>query len=326
MKNIVLKTILLKVLTGSIFALHGKIVFYDGTYVVGKIKQVDEATVKIVPIGLDTPEGVLVGNIDSLKMENGMVPVINSAVKYFYNNGEFVANDNDWMDEYGDFEYDEYTTLQEEYKYEKTQKTPQNYYQISISGGMPLLYSASLTEDQTTTPDNEKADGTTETFVEKLYVNLGGSVQLPYYQIGTFDISPGFRLMTFGFENSSVGAWKCFQLAGFASIDFKPIFYFLPENMHISAEAGLSYSLAYDFDNTEPYWPDAVQGEEGETYGGVGMNVGGSIDYWMQEIPLAFKLFGNLYAIPQPPPYQTKKSAYVSFGMSISVILKRHKK
>ena len=36
-----------------------------------------------MPIGLDTPEGVLVGNIDSLRMENGMVPVVNSAVKYY---------------------------------------------------------------------------------------------------------------------------------------------------------------------------------------------------------------------------------------------------
>ena len=33
-----------------------------------------------------------------------MIPVINSAVKYFYQNGEFLANDSDWMDEYDDFE------------------------------------------------------------------------------------------------------------------------------------------------------------------------------------------------------------------------------
>ena len=83
----------MQLLSGFIFAIHGKIVFYDGTYVVGKVTKVDEATVYIVPIGLDTPEGVLVGNIDSLKMENGMVPIINSAVKYFYDNGEFLAND-----------------------------------------------------------------------------------------------------------------------------------------------------------------------------------------------------------------------------------------
>ncbi len=305
---------LIQALISSIFALHGKIVFYDGTYVVGKIKQVDESSVHIVPIGLDTPEGVLVGNIDSLKMENGMVPIVNSAVKYLYSNGEFVSNDNDWMDEYGDFKYDDYSALQEEYKYEETKKTPQNYYQISISGGFPLLYAASLTEDQTTTAKGTK---------EKLYLNVAGSMQLPFYQIGAFDVSPGFRLMTYGFENSTNGSWKCIQLAGFASIDFKPIFYFLPDNLHLSAEAGLSYSLAYDFDQ-EVYWPDATPALPGQTYGGVGMNLGGSIDYWMSDLPLAFKLFGKLYAIPQPPPWIDKKTAFISFGISASVILKRH--
>ena len=92
MKSII-KALVIPLFTGVVFALHGKIVFYDGTYVVGKVTKVDEATVYIVPIGLDTSEGVLVGNIDSLKMENGMVPVMNSAVKYFYQNGEFLAND-----------------------------------------------------------------------------------------------------------------------------------------------------------------------------------------------------------------------------------------
>ena len=86
MKNIFLKLILLIFTIEGLSALHGKIVFYDGTYVVGKVTKVDEASVYIVPIGLDTPEGVLVGNIDSLRMENGMVPVVNSAVKYFYDN------------------------------------------------------------------------------------------------------------------------------------------------------------------------------------------------------------------------------------------------
>ena len=106
MRNII-KALIIPLLTGVVYCLHGKIVFYDGTYVVGKVTKVDEATVYIIPIGLDTAEGVLVGNIDSLKMENGMAPVINSAVKYFYQNGEFLANDDDWMDEYDDFKYDD---------------------------------------------------------------------------------------------------------------------------------------------------------------------------------------------------------------------------
>ena len=85
------KLIILPLFVGFLFGLHGKITFFDGTYVVGRVTKVDESTVYIVPMGLDTAEGVLVGNIDTLKMENGMVPVINSAVKYFYQNGEFLA-------------------------------------------------------------------------------------------------------------------------------------------------------------------------------------------------------------------------------------------
>ena len=146
MKNI-LKGLVLPLLPGVVFALHGKIVFYDGTYVVGKVTKVDEAVVYIVPIGLDTPEGVLVGNIDSLKIENGMVPVVNSAVKYFYQNGEFLANDSDWMDEYDDFQYDDYAMLQTEYKYESIKKTHQQYYQVSAFGGLPVSAAVSLQEE-----------------------------------------------------------------------------------------------------------------------------------------------------------------------------------
>ena len=79
------------------FGLHGKIVFYDGTYVIGKVTKVDESSVYIIPVGLDTPQGILVGNIDSLNMENGMVPVLNSNVEYFYQGGAFTPNNDDWM-------------------------------------------------------------------------------------------------------------------------------------------------------------------------------------------------------------------------------------
>ena len=78
------KGIIFSLFLSVAFGLHGKIVFYDGTYLLGKVTKVDESSVYIIPVGLDTPEGVLVGNIDSLNMENGMVPVLNSAVQYFY--------------------------------------------------------------------------------------------------------------------------------------------------------------------------------------------------------------------------------------------------
>ena len=314
MKNII-RALIIQLLVGTIFALHGKIVFYDGTYVVGKITKVDESTVYIVPIGLDTPEGVLTGNIDSLKMENGMVPVINSAVKYFYENGEFLANEDDWMDEYGDFQYDDYALIQEEYKYEESKKTPQQYYQVSLSGGLPILAATSLKEHEAYSGPKEK-----------LYFNFSGSLQLPYYPIGALDVSPGMRFMTFGWENSYNGQWKCLQLATFASIDFKPIFYFLPKGIHTSLDVGLSYNMAFDSDqDSSGYFGSTVQPAlPGQEYGGVGFNIGGSLDYWLDELPIAVRLYGHSYFIPQAPPFPELKTMFGSIGLSIVIVLKRH--
>ena len=287
MKNIV-KAMIMPLLSGVLFALHGKIVFFDGTYVVGKITKVDEATVHIIPVGLDTPEGVLVGNIDSLKMENGMIPVVNSAVKYFYQNGEFISNDDDWMDEFEDFKYDDFALIQDEYKYEGSKKTPQQYYQVSVSMGLPVIAAASMKE-----PDTYGGSP------EKIYANLGASFQFPYYPIGAFDISPGGRLMYYGWENSYNGQWKCIQAAAFASVDFKPIFYFLPKRIHTSLDIGLSYNIAFDSDqDTSGFFEGTIQPAlPGQEYGGLGYNIGGSIDYWLEDLPIAFRIFGNGFKI-----------------------------
>ena len=230
MKSII-KALTIPLLTGLAFALHGKIIFYDGTYVIGKITKVDQSVVYIIPIGLDTSEGVLVGNVDSLKLENGMTPVINSSVKYFYQNGEFVANDNDWMDEFDDFKYNDYAIMQEEYKYEETKKTHQQYYQVSAFGGIPIMTAVSLQED----------DGSF-----KMTPNLGFTAQFPYYPVGALDISPGLKFMTYSFEASFQGLVQAIQLSPFASFDFKPILFFIPENIHLSLDAGLSFNIGYD--------------------------------------------------------------------------------
>ena len=319
MKN-TLKAIIIQLLTGVIFAIHGKIVFYDGTYVVGKVTKVDEAAVYIVPIGLDTSEGVLVGNIDSLKMENGMVPVINSAVKYFYSNGEFLANNDDWMDEYDDFEYDDFAQIQEDYKYEGSKKSSQQYYHVSASAGIPVFAALSLKEDERSGYYGQ----------EKIYSNLSASFQLPYYPFGALDISPGIRFMNFGWENSNNGIWKCVQAVAFASVDFKPIFYFLPQGLHTSLDVGLSYNIAFDSDQDTTaggYFYETVQPAlPGQKYGGLGYNVGGSLDYWLKDLPIAIRLYGNGYFIPQAPPWPDLKTMFASVGMSVVVVLKRHSK
>ena len=48
-KNILIGFIFF-VCLGNLFALHGKIVFYDGTYVLGKVVKVDESSVYIIPV------------------------------------------------------------------------------------------------------------------------------------------------------------------------------------------------------------------------------------------------------------------------------------
>ena len=308
MKNII--KAIIPLLSGVVFGFHGKIVFYDGTYVVGKVTKVDEATVNIVPIGLDTAEGILVGNIDSLKMENGMIPVINSAVKYFYQNGEFLANDDDWMDEYDNFQYDDYAILQEEYQYEGSKKTHQQYYQVSAFGGLPISAAVSLKE--------EKWDMENDP-------NFGATIQFPYYPIGALDISPGLRLMTFSYEASHQGRVQAIQLGTSASFDFKPVFYFLPPAIHTSVDFAINYNFAYDLDQNIINFPN-VEAEAlvgSPTYAGFGVNIGGSIDYWLKDLPIAFKFFSQANIIPQAPPFTDVSTMFTNIGVSIVVVLKK---
>ena len=170
------------------------------------------------------------------------------------------------MDEYNDFEYDDFALLQEEYKYEGSKRTSQQYYQISLSGGLPVFSAASLKE-------NEKYVGPEE----KIYPNLTGSIQFPYFQLGAVDTSPGFRLMNYGFENSTNGQWEmsssgCVQ----ASFDFKPVFTFFP-TIFTYAEFGLSYNIAFGILIKIQYQvilAETVQpAKPGQKYGGLGLTL-----------------------------------------------------
>ena len=94
------------------------------------------------------------------------------------------------------FQYDDYAILQEEYKYEGSKKTHQQYYQVSAFGGLPFL-AAIITEENGTF---------------KLTPNFGATIQFPYYPIGALDISPGFRLMSFSYEASHQGSVQAGKL------------------------------------------------------------------------------------------------------------------
>ena len=215
---------------GMLFGLHGKIVFYDGTYVLGKVTKVDESSVYIIPVGLDTPEGVLVGNIDSLNMENGMVPVLNSNVEYFYQGGTFTPNNDDWMADASQKDYYEYIDLEEEFQAINDPKKHWNYFNFSLIGGIPLFVANSL-------KDVESGQ------MAKMGPNVGVNLQFPYYPLGPVDISPGLKFMTFSYDVNHLGSLKALQIGAFANIDLRPILYFFPENLHLTLDGGVNSTL-----------------------------------------------------------------------------------
>ena len=302
------KLIIIPLFVGYLFGLHGKITFFDGTYVVGRVTKVDESTVYIIPMGLDTAEGILVGNIDTLKMENGLVPVVSSAVKYFYEKGEFLANNDDWMDEFDDFQYDDYTTQKEEYKYEESKKPSTAYNSVTAYGGMPFAM-ASLQDSAKTT---------------KLAPTLGIGIQAPYFPVGAVDISPGFKIMTYGFDNPDMGIVNAIQLGGNMSVDFKPVFFFLPEALHLCIDIGVNYNIA---SKNEPsvFAKSHKNWDEEPTYGGIGFSTGASMDYWFADIPLALRLFGNTNIIPQGEPFPELKTGFMNVGAMLIVVMKRQR-
>ena len=161
---------------------------------------------------------------------------------------------------------------------------------------------------------------------KKSYTSIKWVITITILSYRCSDISPGMRFMTFGWENSYNGQWKCLQLATFASIDFKPVFYFLPKGIHTSLDVGLSYNIAFDSDqDSGGYFDGTVQPAlPGQEYGGVGFNLGGSLDYWLDELPIAVRLYGQSYFIPQAPPFPELKTMFGSIGLSVVVILRRH--
>ena len=306
---------------GNLFALHGKIVFYDGTYVLGKVVKVDESSVYIIPVGLDTPEGVLVGNIDSLNMENGMVPVLNSNVEYFYQGGTFTPNNDDWMASASQKDYHEHIDLEEEFQAINDPKKHWNYFNFSLIGGIPLFVANSLKEVESSPRSGQMAE---------MGPNLGLNIQFPYYPAGPVDISPGLRFMTFSYKANHLGSLKALQIGAFANINLRPILYFLPENLHLTLDGGVNFNLATDLDQDLFTYnidlPIGLTDLNDEKYAGPGIHFGSSLDYYLSKIPIAFKLFFNANVVPQTPPFTSTFTYFGNVGLSMVLILKRNTK
>ena len=179
------------------------------------------------------------------------------------------------LDEHDDFQYDDYAMLHESIK-----KTHQQYYQVSAFGGLPVSAAVSLQEENGTF---------------KMTPNFGASIQWPYIPIGALDVSPGLRIMNFSYEASHQGKVQALQLGAGANFDFKPVLYFLPSAVHISFDLAFNYNIAYDLDQNLINYPNVeTETQIGTpTYNGLGMNMGASIDYWIESLPIAFKLFGQ---------------------------------
>ena len=54
--------------------------------------------------------------------------------------------------------------------------------------------------------------------------------------------------------------------------------------------------------------------------GGIGAVVGGNLDSWFEELPLAIRFFGNGYMIPMPTEGMT---GFGNIGASLMLVLKR---
>ena len=274
------KIILFPLIMSLLFSIDGKVVFYDGTSIEGAINSVDTSSVFFIPLGLPLPEEILVDNIDTLKLDNGLLMIIASDVKQLYKKGEFITLDGEEFDELADGEY---------YEEEDEDRSNLEYFSFSAYGGVPVYLRPSL-EGSTPMP------------------NLGGGAQMPYYEAGPINISPGVRIMTLGFSGDSMDEIKAIQLAGHLNVDLTPILYFLPDNIYIGGVGGLSYQLGWGADYG----------------GGIGIFVGGTMDYWFKDLPFAFRVFGDGHLIPQSDP--ESKTGFGSIGAALILVLKRNEK
>ena len=73
-----------------LFSIDGKVIFYDGTSVEGKINMVSNNSIYLTPIGLDFPEEILMDYVDSLKLNNGKILVASNTVILLYENGNYI--------------------------------------------------------------------------------------------------------------------------------------------------------------------------------------------------------------------------------------------
>ena len=281
-----MKKLLITLLTiGYAFSINGTITFYDGTSLEGELSSSDTRYVFIIPNGLVMPEKIPVVDIELLKLENGILIIEDGIAQQTYMDGKFSLIERKTAEEI--------SMADSEEGYDDYSLGNLDYFSLSTFYGMPVYYRPSLQTEDGKNPIS--------------LPNLGLTFSLPYFPIGPINMSVGGRLITLGFdkdygiENKKI---KSITLAGILFTDLQPILNFFGENIHLGMETGLTYSLGWQ-----------------EDYGGgLGVLVGGNLDYWFEELPLAIRFFGNGYMIPSPTEGMT---GFGNIGAAIMLVLKR---
>ena len=280
------KLYFISIILGYAFSMNSTITFYDGTTLKGDLSSSDKRHVFIIPEGLAVQEKIPVVDIDNLSLENGIILVENGLAKQTYIDGKFSViqrndNENFSLEDNNDGDYEILGNL--------------DYFSLSGFYGIPVYYRPSLQDDEGSNPAS--------------LPTLGFGFSLPFFPIGPVNMSVGGRLITFGFDKEfgtieESKKIKSITIATLLKTDLQPILNFLGDNIHPILESGITYSLGWD-----------------ENYsGGLGIVVGGSLDYWFGDSPIGVRLFGNGYMIPDP--YESL-TGFGNIGASIMLSLKR---
>ena len=283
-----MKKLLITLLTiGYAFSINGTITFYDGTSLEGELSSSDTRYVFIIPNGLVMPEKIPVVDIELLKLENGILIIEDGIAQQTYMDGKFSLIERQAAEEI--------SMADSEEGYDDYSLGNLDYFSLSTFYGVPVYYRPSLQTEDGKNPIS--------------LPNLGLTFSLPYFPVGPINISVGGRLITLGFDKdygieNEPKKIKSITLAGILFTDLQPILNFFGENIHLGMETGLTYSLGWQEDYA----------------GGLGVLVGGNLDYWFEELPLAIRLFGNGYMIPSPTEGMT---GFGNIGAAIMLVLKR---
>tara|TARA_Y100000741_G_C18208225_1_gene540622 strand:- start:330 stop:1187 length:858 start_codon:yes stop_codon:yes gene_type:complete len=281
------KLILILLTLGFAYSINGTITFYDGTTLEGELSSSDVRYVFIIPEGLVMAEKIPIVDIESLSLENGISLIEGGIAQQTYIDGKFSKIERDATEEI--------SITDNEEEYEDYSLGNLDYFSIGAFAASPVYYRPSLLLENDKTPTALQ--------------NIGLSFSLPYFPIGPVNMSAGGRIITIGFDKNygteeEPIKIKSITLAGLLFTDLQPILNFMGENIHLGMETGITYSLGWE-----------------ENYdGGIGIVVGGILDYWFEDSPLGIRLFGNGYMIPSPGDSMT---GFGNIGASLLLSLKR---